>query len=570
MKTKLRREYIAQFYRKNQLPFVLAFLVALLTNALNLGITWLMQQIMDTVSQVPGALPLSVLGCLTAGIVVCILFFKAITYCTKPRFMQRAMLQYKDFVFRRLTKKSISAFQQEPVSQYLSFLSNDLNTIETNYLEVQFTIPCTLLMVVGSICMMLMYSPVMTLVALIFCSMPALAAVFAGNRLEQAEKQVSQYNAGFLASLRDCLNGFSVMKSFKAEERMAAVVHESNCRVEDAKCHKQKLNTILYTLGAVAGVSAQFGTFLVGCFLSLKGFDLTPGRLIAYMDLTGLFIQGINQLPALLANRKAALGLIDKLAEKLEENVQEEGTTEKAVLQNGIAVRNLSFAYEQDKPILKNISCNFDAGKSYAIVGASGSGKSTLLHILTSSYHGYSGTIDYDDVELKEIRSDALYGMLSVIQQNVFIFNASIRDNITMFADFPDEEVQRAIRLSGLSKLIAEKGEAYRCGENGVNLSGGEKQRISIARSLLRNAQILLADEVTAALDAETSYQVNDAILNLRSMTRIVVTHALDAAVLCRYDRILAMKSGEIVESGTFEELMNQKGYFYSLYTVSQ
>lgn len=135
---------------------------------------------------------------------------------------------------------------------------------------------------------------------------------------------------------------------------------------------------------------------------------------------------------------------------------------------------------------------------------------------------------------------------------------------------FPDAEIQRAIRLSGLSKLIAEKGENYLCGENGANLSGGEKQRISIARSLLRKSQILLADEVTAALDAETSYQVSDAILNLSDMTRIVVTHALDAALLRRYDCILTMKSGQIVESGTFEELMHQKGYFYSLYTVSQ
>ena len=250
--------------------------------------------------------------------------------------------------------------------------------------------------------------------------------------------------------------------------------------------------------------------------------------------------------------------------------MQDRGTIAKIELQDGVTVRNLFFAYEQDKPILKNINCTFDAGKSYAIVGASGSGKSTLLHMLTASYHGYTGSIDYDDVELRDIRSEALYDMLSVIQQNVFIFNASIRDNITMFSEFPDDEVQRAIRLSGLSKLIDEKGEGYLCGENGVNLSGGEKQRISIARSLLRKSQILLADEVTAALDAETSYQVSDAILNLSDITRIVVTHALDGSLLRRYDRILTMKSGEIVESGTFDELMNRKGYFYSLYTVSQ
>lgn len=570
MKHKNRKEYISQFYRHNQLLFFLAFLISLLTDALNLGITWLLQQMIDTVSQVPGAMSISTLAILTAVLLVLIILFKVLYYWTHPQFMRRAMLQYKDFVFRRLTKKSVSAFQRESVSQYLSFLSNDLNTIETNYLDAQFTISCTLLMVVGSIYLMLLYSPVMTLVALAFCSLPTLAAVLTGNRLESAEKQVSKKNAGFLSSLRDCLNGFSVMKSFQAEDKMAAVVYESSEHVENAKCHKRKLNTILYTIGAVAGVLAQLGTFLVGCILVLNGFNLTPGTLIVYMNLTGLFIEGVNTLPSLLANRKAALALVDKMAEKLSENAVEEGTIAKSELESGISVQNLNFAYEKDKPILKNVNCTFDAGKSYAIVGASGSGKSTLLHLLTAAYHDYTGSIHYDDVELRDIYSRNLYDMLSVIQQNVFLFNASIWDNITLFAEFPDEEVQQAIRLSGLSKLIAEKGEDYLCGENGVNLSGGEKQRISIARSLLRKSQILLADEITAALDAETSYQVSDAILHLNGMTRIVVTHALDASLLRRYDGILTMKSGQIVESGTFEELMQQKGYFYSLYTVSQ
>ena len=139
-----------------------------------------------------------------------------------------------------------------------------------------------------------------------------------------------------------------------------------------------------------------------------------------------------------------------------------------------------------------------------------------------------------------------------------------------MFAEFSEAEVDRAIRLSGLSELIAERGEEYLCGENGSNLSGGEKQRISIARSLLKQSQILLVDEGTAALDAQTAFQVSDAILDLDGMTRIVVTHALDETLLKRYDTILTLKHGTIAESGSYEELMEKKGYFYSLYTVSQ
>lgn len=121
-----------------------------------------------------------------------------------------------------------------------------------------------------------------------------------------------------------------------------------------------------------------------------------------------------------------------------------------------------------------------------------------------------------------------------------------------------------------LSSLIAERGEDYLCGENGSGLSGGEKQRISIARSLLKKSQVLLVDEATAALDVQTAFQVSNAILNLSGLTRIVVTHVLDENLLKQYDRIVTLKAGQIVEAGTFRELMENRGYFYSLYTVSQ
>ena len=218
---------------------------------------------------------------------------------------------------------------------------------------------------------------------------------------------------------------------------------------------------------------------------------------------------------------------------------------------------------------LANINCTFELGKKYAIVGASGSGKSTLLNLLMASYQSYDGKILYDDTELRNISSSNLYEIESIIQQNVFVFNATIKDNITMFRDFSEEQIDEATRLSGLSALIEEKGADYLCGENGSGLSGGEKQRISIARSLLKKSQVLLVDEATAALDAETAYQVSSAILGLDGVTSIVVTHALDEALLKRYDGIITLKNGSIVETGTFDELIAEKGYFYSLYTIS-
>ena len=185
------------------------------------------------------------------------------------------------------------------------------------------------------------------------------------------------------------------------------------------------------------------------------------------------------------------------------------------------------------------------------------------------SSSNYQGEICIDGVSIKNIESESLYQLMTSVQQNVFVFNDTIRNNVTMFHEFPDKEVTLALERSGLSEFIEKRGEEFVCGENGANLSGGERQRISIARALLRKSPILLVDEATAALDAATARAVSFSILNLVGMTRIVVTHRLEEAILRRYDKILVMKNGTICEQGKFDTLMQQKGQFYSLFQIA-
>lgn len=573
MKNKLkaeRKKYTAQFYIKNHTTFFIALFSALLTAALNLWIAWVMQQMIDSVSGVPGSLKLSVLAWCVASVIFAIIVLKGISYYSKPRFMKIAMRQYKDFAFQKLTKKSISTFNVENTANYISAFSNDATTIENGYLEMQFNILANAITLIGALVMMIAYSPIMTIVASLFFVLPIGVSYITGNRIEKAERTISEKNSELVATLKDSLSGFSVIKSFKAENAISGLFTKSNTAVEQAKCNKRKLVTIISGLAGVAGVTAQLGTFLVGAFLALSGWGITPGILIVFIDLTANVINPIRDLPEQLASRKAAIALIDKLADSLDDNVREEGTHIPKQLNNGITLRNVTFGYEANCNILHDINTTFDAGKKYAIVGASGSGKSTLLNLLMASHGNYSGEICYDGYEVKNISSESLYDIVSMIQQNVFVFNASIRDNITMFHEFPKAEVDRAIELSGLSKLIADRGEDYLCGENGSGLSGGEKQRISIARSLLKKSQVLLVDEATAALDAETAYQVSSAILGLDDITSIVVTHSLDEGLLKQYDGIITLKNGSIVETGIFDELIAKKGYFYSLFTISQ
>lgn len=571
MKTtnKLRKQYTRQFYKGNCLYIIIGIIQSVILAISQLYLAWLMQELVDTAT---GASTTYTLGQVLLFGLVCIGLFvltSALDYVSKPKFKAKAMQQYKNKVFEDLSRKNISAFTGENTSLYLSALTNDANTIE-NYLNNIFVLVFFILEFFGALALMFWYSPALTGISIASALLPVAASLLAGNRLAKAEEAVSNQNEAFVASLKDSLSGFSVIKSFRAEiaicRRFAADVKA----VANAKCRRDRIDIIINGMGSLAGVGAQFTVFFAGAWLALSGRGASAGMIMAFVQMMNYVISPISSVPQILALRKSAYALVDKLAAALNENVRDEGDHIPQTLDKGITVNDLTFSYDGEKEALSDVSITFEAGKSYAIVGGSGSGKSTLLNLLMAGYSNYEGAILYDDKELRSISSESLYDLVSLIQQNVFVFNNTVRDNVTMFHPFDDKAVNQALALSGLSEFITRRGENALCGENGCNLSGGEKQRISIARSLLRKSPVLLIDEATAALDNQTAFRVISSILDLEGLTRIVVTHALDESILARYDSILTMKAGRLVETGTFEELMEKKGYFYSLYTVSQ
>ena len=571
MKNKpLKKQLIEQFYRGNIPILCLAVFASLASGSLNLILSWTMQQLIDTASGVPGALPIGLLAKLSGGFVLLCIAVCLLSYVSEPRFIRRAMRQYKEFAFQKLTEKSISSFRDESAATYLSALTNDANTIEADFLSQQLSVITKTVTFFGAIALMLWYSPLMTAIAIGVTILPLIASLLTGNQITAAERRVSDRNRDFTAALSDCLGGFAVVKTFKAEREIFRLFAENNRALEGEKFSRRRIKILVGMIGSVAGVLAQLGVFLIGAYLALTDRGLTPGIVIAFVNLMNFMIEPVAELPGLLASRKAARGLISKLAAVLEKNPAPAGNTELPRLGKGIRIQNLSFGYDANKEVLHNLTAEFEAGKAYAVVGSSGSGKSTLLSLLMASGTDYRGEILFDGTELRSISSESLYELISNIQQNVFVFNASIRDNVTMFRSFPRGEIDDAIAHAHLSGLIEERGENYLCGENGKGLSGGEKQRISIARSLLKRSSVLLADEATAALDAETAYQVTSDILDLDGVTRIVVTHALNEALLRRYDGTLVLKDGRIEECGSFDELMENRGYFHALFTVAQ
>jgi len=565
----IRVELVSQFYKRNHCAFFTALFGAILNGTTGIIVSWMLKEIIDVISG-QSAFSLSQMLLLSLGFLVYCLILSIINYHSEPRFIRRAMRQYKDKAFSFLSGKNIASFREENTSSYLSALTNDAASIEAGYVSQILPIVTKSVTFFGALLVMLLSSPILTGFVLVIMIVPALVSAVMGKKMQHAQKAVSDTNSAFTAAITDCLGGFSVIKSFRAEQQANRIFVEENRKLEDEKCHLRKISVMAGSLGAMSGLIAQMGVFLMGSYLALNGKGLTTGGVMMFVNLMNFLIQPVSELPKLLAGKKAAGGLIGKLSDSLSKNTDTSGDVKVDTIGDAICFNDVSFSYDGEKDVLHDINCRFEPGRSYAIVGGSGSGKSTFLNLLLSGSDKYKGDITIDGQELRTVSADSLYDLMTVIQQNVFIFNSSIRDNVTMFRDFDRNKVEDALGKAHLQELIRERGEDYLCGENGKGLSGGEKQRVSIARSLLKDSSVLLADEVTSALDAKTSHEVINEILDLEDVTRIVVTHNLEESQLRRYDEILVIKNGTIEESGDFDTLMKKDGYFKALYTVTK
>ena len=408
------------------------------------------------------------------------------------------------------------------------------------------------------------------MVAIALSILPLLVSIPASKEITRTEKNLSKENADFMEFMRDTLSGYSVIKSFQAEFELENRFHEENVKIEKAKFLRRFAEENINLLSTAASVVMRLGVFLFGAWLSLSNSHVTPGIVLVFLQLLTFVITPIEKIPSLFANRKAARSLIAQTAELLYEKPDEQEKIEINTLKSAIEIQNLSFSYENNGKALQAVSLTFHAGKKYAIVGTSGSGKSTLFKLLTKYSSEYNGNILFDGIDLRNITYSSLSQIISVVQQNVFVFHDSIYNNICLYKSIPEEKFDYVIQKSGLSSLIQQKGKNFSCGANGNKLSGGEKQRISIARALLRNASILLMDEASSALDEKTADEIMNSILNMPDITSLVITHRLNSTLLKKYDGIFVLHHGKLIEFGTFDELMKNKGLLYSLILLSQ
>ena len=566
---KMNKELYRTPFSVGKKWFLISIISMVILSAYNLIISWLLQKIIDLAAGIDKT-PFYQLALVSLLSFLVFIVFYCIFRYAHPKFLQTLSTSYKDLLFSKILRNNSSLVSEIGSGQVLSKLSNDLKSIEENYFDFYITLIDIGISFIGAIVLMLWYSPVLTMVAIALSILPLLVSIPASKEITRTEKNLSKENADFMEFMRDTLSGYFVIKSFHAESELEGRFHKENIKIEKAKFFRRFAEENINLLSTAASVVMRLGVFLFGAWLSLSNRHITPGIVLAFLQLLTFVIAPIEKIPSLFANRKAARSLIAQTEELFYEKPDEQEKIEINTLRSAIEVQNLSFSYENTEKALQAISLTIHAGKKYAIVGASGSGKSTLFKLLTKYSNEYDGNILFDGIDLRNITYSSLSEIISEVQQNVFVFHDSIYNNICLYKKISEEKFDYVIRKSGLSSLIQQKGKNFSCGANGSKLSGGEKQRISIARALLRNASVLLMDEASSALDEKTADEIMNSILDMPDITSLVITHRLNSTLLKKYDGIFVLHHGKIVEFGAFDELMKNKGLLYSLILLSQ
>ncbi len=592
------------FFRNNSLNL---FMAVLGTSVLSLAILSVPQLFQILIDYLSGSREYSLKGIilLTAGIFLMEFFSAIATYFFRTKFSTKAVLQYRNFACDYLLKKKVADFYSSNSSVYLSALSNDLMKIKEQFLDQIPIITQIIFCGIGAIIVMLRYNVFLACMSCVLSFIPFFAAVYSGKNMGELEDRLSTKNAEYLAFLKDFSIGFTIIKSYKVEAIFSKLHGAVNGKTEETMLKRERCVEKVNYFAAISSYVTRLSILFLSAYIAFTRHSISIGTVIAFSQLIHYLIDPLSSLPSMLSEAKAAYRLTDKfwetikreevpqntpennrvkeeqiaemqtaiedqkIVEKQEIRVQKQSPEESIPsLRGELLLNHICFSYVEGKEVLKELNLQVKEGEKVVLLGTSGSGKSSILKILMGMERVQSGTIRIGGQDTMDLGEDRIFKEISYIQQEVFIFDGTIRENICLFQTYREEELQSVIERAGLRNLVKEKGISYRCGENGAALSGGERQRISIARSLLRKTPILLADEITASLDKENSYLVLDTLLNIENTTEILVLHDLDSRILSRVDRICVLKNGKVEEEGNFTELLEKKGYFYALYHV--
>ena len=487
----------------------------------------------------------------------------------RNKLVRQIMSRYKNKVFESILDRDYREFSKEKSGKFISILTENMKKIEQDYLHQYFNISKNISLMIFSLVAMFIGNWFLTLLVIIASIIPMMISGFIGQKSASLQNSSMIADQKYLAKVKDILAGFLVIKSFNVKDAIGQDYKNESEKLDEIYFIKGKFDVLSNVISQLSGMIVFLVAFGGGMYLVFGGHT-TIGSVTAIVQLVNFVVMPLNEIGMGMSKFREGQATLNSFDVKDVIELQIGKTKE--YFDDVISFSNVDFSYPNaEEKIFNNLSLQIKKGEKIAIVGMSGSGKSTLLNLLLRFYDVTSGHISIDKQDLQAISAESLYNLMTIVQQDVYIFDDTLKANITLSQSFTEDDIKKAVQQSGLESYILENelGLQTSCGENGSNLSGGERQRLSIARALIRKTPILLLDEATSSLDNKVTTEIENSILEIQDLTVLVVTHKLNKSMLKKYNRILFMKNGVIVEDGSFDNLMDRKGEFYKLVELS-
>jgi len=556
-----------KYILKSKLAFI--YFLLLIFDAINVSLmAWFLKETLD--ASLSGNK--NELIKMAIEIVIFIAFYSLISWFTrtvKAFYISKIMYSIKQDLMKSIINFNIKDFFTRSSADYISVFNNDIKMLEDKYFNSILLMFRSSVILIVSMAIMIYIQPIVSVIAVILSFFPIIIPKFYGKKLSQVNGVFSEGLKKYNRVIDDIFNGFEVVKGYKMEPYILEKHGKENEELEIYRKNAGIKKANADVLTNLIAVGIQFAVFVLSGFFVIMD-KISAGDVLAITQLMNKvvnpvfdIIDGFNNIQSVKEIEKNMLEIINKKSECTETRPINE-------VNKKIILKNITYTYSETDQGLKNISLEFEKGKKYAIVGESGSGKSTLIKLILGYFDNYKGDIYFDDVNIRELSQESIFNIISVMTQRVYMFEDTIKHNITLHKNYLDDELENIILMVGLDKTLAMKESdlTYFLKRNGENLSGGERQKVAIARALLNNKKWLVFDEATAGLDNEALYQIENLIVNLPDITCLTITHRYNHDILSKYDKIFVMKEGELVESGRFDELMSKKGIFYNLYSL--
>lgn len=466
---------------------------------------------------------------------------------TRGLYINKSLIKAKVYYVDRLFKKNINEFQEENNAKYLSALTNDMNNIEGKYLIGIYETGASLIRFLVSFIVIASVSPLALFIGLGVSCLSAIITMLMGKPLQKHERQRSDLFEGYTSYIREVLGAFQIIKANDIEDKVKDDFYNKSEGIQYKGYIIDKTYTFVSASQQFIMMISIFSIFLVSVYMAING-SITAGAVILIINNMERMFFPLMSLTETFPRIISVKSLFEKIDESLENQDNYEETLELNDFKHSIEFKNVYFSYE-DNPVLENIDLSLKKGGKYLIVGPSGGGKSTLLKLLRKYFNPTAGEILVDGINLKDIKKESYFKNISNVEQQVFLFEDTVKNNITLYKDYTDEEINLAIDRAGLTDFIKglPEGLDTMIYDNGKNISGGEKSRIAIARGLLAKADIIFLDEAFASLDARVAREIEKTLLSLEGVMVVNVSHVVFDETKDKYDQVFVVKNKAVL-----------------------